>query len=157
MTDEKIIQEEEIMLQEDVLNPQEEEATPKEAAPKETAPKRKTRKRGVRSFLGGGLLASERVLKHLPFAFFLVFLGILMITNRYWSQRTIRQMEIVQDSIKELKAQSVTFETELMKINRPSEIVERVRQSGLELHEPVVPARKLRVKKEEQKTQDVPK
>jgi cell division protein FtsL len=113
----------------------------------ETTPKEKTPKNSLRSVLGGSLLASEKVLKHLPFVFFLVFLGILLITNRYWAQRTIRQMEAVQDSIKELKAEAVTLETELMKINRPSEIAKRVKESGLELLEPQLPARKLKVKK----------
>ena len=117
-----------------------------EATPKE---KGKTRKNSLKSVLGGSLLASEKVLKHLPFVFFLVFLGILLITNRYWSQRTISQIEAVQDSIKDLKAEAVTFETELMKMNRPSEIVRRVNESGLELLEPQVPARKLKVKKPE--------
>lgn len=118
-----------------------------EATPQE---KDKRHKNSLRSVLGGSLLASEQVLRHLPFVFFLVFLGILLITNRYWSQRTIRQIEAVQDSIKDLKAEAVTFETELMKMNRPSEIADRVRESGLELMEPQVPARKLRVKKEQE-------
>lgn len=117
-----------------------------EVTPKD---KERTRKNSLRSVLGGSLLASEKVLKQLPFFFFLVFLGILLITNRYWAERTIRQMEAVQDSIKELKAESVTFETELMKINRPSEIVKRVKESGLELLEPQEPPRKLKVRKPE--------
>lgn len=116
----------------------------------ETTPKEKIRKNSLRAFLGGSLLASEKVLKYLPLVFFLVFLGILMITNRYWAQRTIRQIEAVQDSIKELKAVSVTWETELMKINRPSEIARRVKEGGLELLEPQEPARKLRVKRTEE-------
>jgi cell division protein FtsL len=123
------------------------EETPKEAIKENPQGKDKSRTSSLRSVLGGSLLASEKVLKHLPFVFFLVFLGILLIANRYWSQRTIRQMEAVQDSIKELKAEAVTFETELMKINRPSEIAKRVKESGLELFEPQLPARKLKVKK----------
>jgi cell division protein FtsL len=111
--------------------------------------KEKPRKNNLRSVLGGSLLASEKVLRHLPFVFFLVFLSILLITNRYWSQKTIRQIEAVQDSIKELKAESVTFETELMKMNRPSAIAEKVKESGLDLLEPQEPARKLKVKKTE--------
>ncbi len=114
----------------------------------EATPKEKTRRNGLRSVLGGNLLAGEKVLKHLPLVFFVVFLGILLITNRYWSEKTIRQIEAVQDSIKELKAESVTFEAELMKMNRPSEIAEKVKENGLELMEPQEPPRKLRVKKQ---------
>ncbi|MDD4190593.1 MAG: FtsL-like putative cell division protein [Mangrovibacterium sp.] len=114
----------------------------------ESIPKGRKTKNGLRAVLGGNLLASERALKHLPFVFFLVFLGILLITNRYWAEKTIRQMEAVQDTIKELKAGSVTFEAELMKMNRPSEIAERVKESGLDLLEPQEPPRRLSVKKE---------
>lgn len=114
---------------------------------KENTSQSKTRRNGLKSLLGGNLLASEKVLKQMPFVFFCVFLGILLISNRYWSEKTIRKMEVVQDSIKELRAESVTYETELMKMNRPSEIVDKVKASGLGLEEPTEPARKLKVEK----------
>ena len=107
----------------------------------------KSRRNGLKSVLGGSLLASEKVLKQMPFVFFLVSLGILLISNRYWSEKTIRKMEAVQDSIKELRAESVTYETELMKMNRPSEIVDKVKASGLGLEEPDQPPHKLKVEK----------
>ncbi|MGQ7869672.1 FtsL-like putative cell division protein [Sunxiuqinia sp. sy24] len=109
--------------------------------------KSKTRRIGLKSFLGGSLLASEKTMQQMPFFFFLAFLGILLISNRYWSEKTIRKMEAVQDSIKELRAESVTYETELMKMNRPSEIVGKIKASGLDLLEPTEPARKLNVEK----------
>ncbi|KOH42501.1 FtsL-like putative cell division protein [Sunxiuqinia dokdonensis] len=112
-----------------------------------TSGKSKNRRNGLKSFLGGSLLASEKVMRQMPFVFFVAFLGILMISNRYWSEKTIRRMEAVQDSIKELRAESVTWETELMKMNRPSEIVEKVKSSGLDLQEASEPARKLKVEK----------
>lgn len=109
--------------------------------------KGKARKSGLKSFLGGSLLASEKVMKQMPFVFFVVFLGILLITNRYWAEKTMRQIETAQDSIKELKAESITFETELMRMNRPSEITNKVKESGLNLVEPQEPARKIKLKK----------
>ncbi|MGD9931517.1 MAG: FtsL-like putative cell division protein [Mangrovibacterium sp.] len=112
--------------------------------------KSRGRKNSLKSFLGGSILASERLTRELPFVFFVVFLGILLIANRYWSEKTIRQIEAVQDSIKELRAESVTFETELMRMNRPSEIVSKVRANGLDLMEPLEPARKLKVEKLDQ-------
>ncbi|MHA7111141.1 FtsL-like putative cell division protein [Sunxiuqinia elliptica] len=112
--------------------------------------KAKSKRSGLKSLLGGSLLASEKVLKQMPFVLFVVFLIILLISNRYWSEKTIRQMEAVQDSIKELRAESVTYETDLMRMNRPSEIVEKVKGSGLDLDEPSEPARKLKVEKIEE-------
>lgn len=99
----------------------------------------------LKSFLGGNILASEKALNQIPFVLFIVFLFILIIANRYWSEKTITEMEAVQDSIKELRASSIAFETELMRMNRPSAIAEKVRESGLDLLEPQQPARKLKV------------
>ena len=107
----------------------------------------KNRKPILKSFLGGSILASEKALSQIPFVLFIVFLFILIIANRYWSEKTITQMEVVQDSIKELRASSVTFETELMRMNRPSEIANKVHESGLDLEEAKEPARKLNVEK----------
>lgn len=107
--------------------------------------------KNFKSILGGTILASEQVTKQLPFVFFLAVLGIALITNRYWSEKTIRQMELVRDSLKEYKAESVIHETQLMYINRPSEVAKRVIERKIELIEPIEPAKKIKVKKLETK------
>ncbi len=112
--------------------------------------KKGARKTSLKSFLGGSLLASEKVIRQMPFVFFLVLLAFLLITNRYYSEKVIRQIETYQSSIKELKAESVTYETELMRINRPSEITNKVKESGIDLIEPQEPPRKIKVEKLEE-------
>ena len=107
--------------------------------------------RNFKSVLGGTILASEQVTKQLPFVFFLAFLGILLITNRYYTEKTIRKMELVRDSLKEYKTESVIHETELMYINRPSEVNRRVVERKIDLIEPVEPAKRIKVKKLEHK------
>jgi len=104
---------------------------------------------GLKSILGGSILASEKVVRQIPFLVFIVVLGMLIITNRNLSEKTIRKIEAVQDTLKELKAESVTHETKLMEINRPSEVTKRVTERGLGLIEPKEPAKKIKVKKEE--------
>jgi len=107
----------------------------------------KNKRPNLKSFLGGSILASEKALSQIPFVLFVVFLFIMIIANRYWSEKTITAMEAVQDSIKELRASSITFETELMRMNRPSEIANKIYDTGLDLVEPREPARKLKVEK----------
>ena len=119
------------------------------AATKENTGKRQPRT-GLKSILGGSILAREEAIRQLPFVFFLALLSLILITNRYWSEKTIRKMEAVQDSLKELKAESVIHETELMKINRPSEVLRRVKERGLDLVEPTEPAQRIIVKKLEE-------
>ncbi|HZL08516.1 MAG TPA: FtsL-like putative cell division protein [Prolixibacteraceae bacterium] len=108
-------------------------------------------KAGLKSILGGTVLASEKVTRQLPFVFFVAFLGIVIITNRYWSEKTIRRMEMVRDSVREYKSESVIRETQLMFINRPSEVTKRVVERKIDLIEPVEPAKRITVKKLETK------
>jgi hypothetical protein len=113
--------------------------------------KKRISKENVMSVLGGSILASNKVTKQIPFVVFLACLGIGLITNRYWTEKTIRKMEMVRDSLKEYKAESVIHETELMYINRPSEVTKRVIERKIDLIEPVEPPKRIAVKKTETK------
>jgi hypothetical protein len=52
----------------------------------------------VKSFLGGTILTDERFTRQLPFIALLVFFAMILISNRNWSERTIRQIEAVQET-----------------------------------------------------------
>ncbi len=105
----------------------------------------------LKSVLGGTILASEKVTKLLPFVFFVAFMFLGLITNRYLTEKTIRKIDMVKDSLKEYKAESVIHETQLMYINRPSEVTKKVIEREIDLIEPTEPAKKIKVKKLEQK------
>ena len=106
---------------------------------------------GLKSVLGGTVLASEKVTNLLPFVFFIAFMFIALITNRYWTEKTIKQIDLVRDSLKEYKTESVIHETQLMYINRPSEVTKKVIERKIDLIEPVEPAKKIKVEKLENK------
>ena len=113
--------------------------------------KKKISATGLKSILGGTVLASEKVTKQLPFVFFLALLGIGLITNRYRAEKTIRKMEAVRDSLREYKAESVIHETQLMYINRPSEVTKKVKERKIDLIEAVEPPKRIIIKKQETK------
>ena len=102
---------------------------------------------GMKSFIGGTILTDERVTKQLPFLFFLAFLAMLLIANRNWSERTIRQIEVLQDTIDELRSESITMSAKLMDASRPSEVAKKVEEANLGLQEQIRPPQKLVVKK----------
>ena len=106
-----------------------------------------TKKTGVKSFVGGAILTDDRITRQLPFLFFLAFLGILLITNRNWSERTIRQIEVLQDTLDELRSESITMSANLMDASRPSEVAKKVEEANIGLQEPVRPPQKLIVRK----------
>lgn len=109
--------------------------------------KNKKKSAGMKSFIGGTILTDERVTKQLPFLFFMAFLAILLITNRNWSERTIRKVEVLQDTLDELRSESITLSAKLMDASRPSEVAKKVEEANIGLQEPVKPPQKLIVPK----------
>lgn len=102
---------------------------------------------GMKKYIGGTILTDDRVTKQLPFVLFLAFLGIMLITNRNWSERTIRQIEVLQDTLDELRSESITLSAKLMDASRPSEVAKKVEDAKIGLQEPVKPPQKLIVQK----------
>lgn len=100
------------------------------------------------SFLGGAVLTDERITRQLPFILFLAFLGLVLIANRNWSERTIREVEVLQEELDELRSQSITLSAKLMDASRPSEVAKKVEEAEIGLQEPMTPPKKLIVKKE---------
>lgn len=105
----------------------------------------------VKSFLGGTILTDERFIRQLPFLSLLVFFAFVLITNRNLAEGTIRQIEQVQESINELRSESITLSARLMDASRPSEVVEKVKEAVLGLEEPLKPAQKVVIKKNKRK------
>jgi len=111
----------------------------------------KKQKRGVSSFLRGTILTDERVTRQFPFIFFLVFLGLVLITNRYRSEKVIREVELLQDTIDDLRSQSITNSAKLMYLSKPSEVLKKVRDANLGLEEQVKAPGKIIVRKSRKK------
>lgn len=110
--------------------------------------KNNKKKGGVKSFIGGTILTDDRITKQLPFVFFLAVLGILLIANRNWSERTIRKVEVLKDTLDELRSESITLSAKLMDASRPSEVLRKVENAGIDLQEPISPPKKLIVDKD---------
>lgn len=101
--------------------------------------------------MGGTILTDERFTRQLPFLGLLAFFALVVITNRNWSERTIRQIVAVQDTLDELRSESITLSARLMDASRPSEVLEKVEESGIGLEEPVRPPQKVVIKKTKRK------
>ena len=104
-------------------------------------------KAGVSSFLKGTILTDNRVIGQFPFVIFLVLLGLMLITNRYRSEKVIREIQVLQDTIDDLRSQSITNSARLMHMSKPSEVVHKVEAAGLGLKEQVRAPGKIVVKK----------
>jgi hypothetical protein len=89
----------------------------------------------LKSIIDGSLLTVRSVVKQLPFILFLVLLALLYIANRYHAEKTIRQINKLKTEVKDLRAEEITTASELMNLNRPSNVQSLVeeKQLGLKL------------------------
>lgn len=122
----------------------------------ETAGKKKKKKREnviarfVFSFFDGTILTREKVLKTLPFLFFLTILAVIYITNSYYAERTIRNIEKIKNELKELRTEHISVKSEIMFRSKQSEIAVKLIQFGIK--ESVVPPVKIFIPKDTLKT-----
>jgi cell division protein FtsL len=110
------------------------------------AEKRK-KKISVREVLNGRFLESEWLRRNRVLLFVIFLMLLANISVRYKSERVIREMTALEDSLKEFRSQSISIAADVMKLSRPSLIIDRVKKSGLDLESSKEPPRKLYVKK----------
>ncbi|MFV0366108.1 MAG: FtsL-like putative cell division protein [Mangrovibacterium sp.] len=103
--------------------------------------------RWVMSLLSGNFLTEQSSQRQIPYFAFLALLLLLTVAHRYASEKILREINDVQASIKEYRSLSISAEAELMRVNRPSLINEKVKERGMDIHDPSKPPRELRVKK----------
>jgi cell division protein FtsL len=84
--------------------------------------------------------------KVLLFVIFLMFLA--NISVRYKTAKVLRQVDTMELEVKELRAHSISVAADVIKLTRPSEILDRIKNSNLGLEASKVPPRRLYVEKE---------
>lgn len=102
------------------------------------------------SFFSGTILTREKVVKALPFLFFLTLLAVIYITNSYYAERTIRKIEKTKAELKELRTEHISVKSELMFKSKQSEVAAKLIQYGIK--ESVIPPIKIFIPKDSIKT-----
>lgn len=97
-----------------------------------------------KDFLDGTVLTRKTVVKQLPFIIFLSIIGIIYIGNRYHAEKVIRDINTLQEEVKNLRAEEITTASELMKVSRQSEVVKLVKEKNLGLEESTEPPAKIK-------------
>ncbi len=118
------------------------------------AEQKEIRKGSVWDLFDGSVLTRERVVKQLPFVLFIAFLIILYIGNRYQAEKVIRQTQVLQAELKELRARAISTASELEFISRQTEVAKLVERRGLGLKEAVEPPIKISVPKTRKRHED---
>lgn len=85
--------------------------------------------------------------QYLPKILFVVFLGLLYISNTHYADKTTRAIEKAQSEVEDLRADFTTLKADVMFASKQSEVARRVKSLGLE--ESLRPPFKIAVKKGE--------
>ncbi len=101
-----------------------------------------------RDLLDGNVLTRKSVLKQSRFIFLLVLIAFFSIANRNHAEKTVIQLNRLQSDVKEMRAKSISFSSDLVKISRQAEVVRMVNRYNLGLEENLEPPNKLIVNEE---------
>lgn len=97
----------------------------------------------LREFLDGTVITRKNVVKQLPFLVFLCIIGIIYIGNRYHAEKVIRDINKMQEQVKNLRAEEITTASELMRISRQSEVIKLLKEKNIGLVESTEPPSKI--------------
>jgi len=101
----------------------------------------------IRGMIDGTLLTRKSFTGQLPFVFFLAFMAMMYISNRYHAEKLRHNISETKNELSDLRAQSIFISAELMKLSRQTEVAEEVKKLGLTIRESEVPPKKIVVSK----------
>jgi cell division protein FtsL len=112
------------------------------------AVKKRNKRITVKEVLTGRILESEWFLNNRILLFVIFIMLITNITVRYKSEKVIRNMQALEDSLIDLRSKSISIAADVMRLSRQSMIIDRVKKSGIELETSKEPPHKIYVDKE---------
>ena len=101
----------------------------------------------AKSLVEGVNINLETVVRQIPFILFLALIAILYITNSYYAENTVREINKVKNELKDLRAEYIYGKSELMFSSRQSEVAAMV--ADQEIKESTVPPQTIIVTKKE--------
>ena len=109
---------------------------------------RRKKKVTLKGVLNGRFFESEWFRNNRILLLLIFFLLFINISVKYKSEKVIREMTALEDSLIELRSRSISIAADVIKLSRQSVIIERVKKSGIELETSRVPPRKIYVDRE---------
>lgn len=95
----------------------------------------------VKNILEGSFLAKEKATRMLPFLVFLTILGIILIYNSNFANKTAIEISKTKKQIEEYRYSYINTKSKLVQTTKQSEIAKRIAKSGVK--ESKIPPRKI--------------
>jgi Bacteriodetes cell division protein (FtsL-like) len=102
----------------------------------------------VKEVLNGRFFESEWFRRNRILMLMIFFLLFINITVKYKSEKVIREMTALEDSLIELRSRSISIAADVIKMSRQSVIIERVKKSKIELETSKEPPHKIYIDKQ---------
>ncbi len=109
--------------------------------------KKRNKKFTFKEVVTGKFLTNEWFTGNRIFLAVIFSMLISNITLRYKSEKVIRNMIALEDSIIDLRSKSISIAADVMKLSRQSVIIDRVKKSGIDLETSKEPPHKIYVDK----------
>ncbi|MDR2775488.1 MAG: hypothetical protein LBC19_12260 [Tannerella sp.] len=93
--------------------------------------------------LGGGILKEDFIVKHTNMIVLIVFLLFGYISNRYSCIMMLREIDRLQEQLKDVQFEALSTSARLTGNTRPSQVEELVKRQGLGLEKAKTPPYKL--------------
>lgn len=97
----------------------------------------------LKSILSGEILETKLVRKNMGFIGLLIFLGLVYIYSGYHTEGLYTEKDSLENEVKELRFESVTTSSQLMKLSLQSEVKKQIEREGLNLVESKEPPVKI--------------
>lgn len=85
----------------------------------------------ARSYFDLNFMTSDLILNNLIFVLFLGFLATVYIANAHYAERNVREIQLLQKEIKEMRWYYMSLQAENMYKSKHSEMRENVKELGL--------------------------
>jgi len=80
-----------------------------------------------------GIITADLILNNMGYVFFWVLLILFYIANTHYSEKKIREIQVVQGKLKKLKWEYTAIQSDVMYRSKQSDIVKSLREQKIDL------------------------
>ncbi len=96
---------------------------------------KRSRKSVVKGLISGTFISEKLILNNLRYVILLAVLGVIFIANKFSAERVEREIIVLEQEVRDMRAESLSVSAELGSVSRQSEIIDMVKERGLGLEE----------------------
>lgn len=89
----------------------------------------------LKGLISGTVISDSLILKDIRYSALILILGIIFIANRFSAERVEREIAVLEQEVRDMRAEALSVSADLGSVSRQSEITDLVKERGLGLEE----------------------